>query len=116
MNGLMGGLPLPEGIGLGLEMGGGVPSIPGMGNFANWQDFAKAVSTGVTAGYGTDMATLTGGGALRRQSLEGTLIAILQSANDFELFNRLNKSQAGATVDEFTTVDDTGTYPGGAVD
>lgn len=38
--------------------------------FTDVEAFHKAV----TAGYGTDVATLTGGGALRKQSLEPGLL------------------------------------------
>ena len=41
------------------------------------------------AGYGTDVSTLTGGGALRIQSLEKTMMATIQENKHFALFNEL---------------------------
>jgi hypothetical protein len=41
-------------------------------------DFAKAIE----AGYGTDSATLTGGGALRKQSLEGGVLSYWDFRDD----------------------------------
>lgn len=54
------------------------------------------------AGYGTDVAALTGGGALRVQSLDTTMQAVIQENADFRLFNRLTKTKPTATVDEWT--------------
>jgi hypothetical protein len=88
--------------------------------------FANGASTGVmdmgqldelqkalTAGYGTDVATLTGGGALRIQSLDATMQATIQQNEDFRLFNRLAKPHAGATVDEWTEMNSVGGFLGG---
>lgn len=88
--------------------------------------FASGASTGVvdmsqldelqkalTAGYGTDMATLTGGAALRIQSLDATMQATIQQNEDFRLFNRLAKPHAGATVDEWTEMNSVGGFLGG---
>jgi len=74
------------------------------------QDFAKAV----TAGYGTDVAALSGGGALRLQSLEGTLLTTIEQNDHFVFFNALEKSGAGATVDEYSVKNRIGGFPGSA--
>lgn len=66
------------------------------------------------AGYGTDVATLQGGGALRVQSLEKTLMATIQENEHFALFNELKKSNAGATVDEWTEQSGVGGFLGGS--
>lgn len=81
--------------------------VPGMQG-SDWDVMLKAI----TAGYGTDMATLSGGGALRLQSLEHVLMSVVQSYDDFVLFNRLKKSPAGATVDEWTEKSSIGGRPG----
>lgn len=107
-------MPVPEGVGFAYEAGMMPPSLPGFGQFSSWQDFQKAITTGAPP-YTTDVVGFTGGRALMRQSLEASLIAILQTQQDFKLFNRLNKSQANNIVDEFTVVDDTGMWPGAAV-
>ena len=64
------------------------------------------------AGYGTDMSTLTGGAALRIQSLDATMQATLADNSHFALFNALPKPKAGATVDEWTEATDQGGWAG----
>lgn len=73
-------------------------------------DLKKALE----AGYGTDVATLTGGGALRIQSLDRTMMATIQENKHFRLFNALQKSDATATVDEWTEQDSVGGFLGGS--
>ncbi len=96
-----------------IDAGAGVPPIVGANGmpfiFTDMEDFRKAVTV---AGYGTDMATLTGGGALRMQSLEATLLQTVQDQRDFILWNLLDQSNATATVDEFTIKNAIGGFPG----
>lgn len=66
------------------------------------------------AGYGTDVSTLTGGGALRIQSLEKTLMSTIQENEHFALFNELSKTNATATVDEWTEQSGIGGFLGGS--
>lgn len=73
-------------------------------------DLQKAL----TAGYGTDVATLQGGGALRIQSLDKTMQATIQENKHFRLFNELAKTGAGATVDEWTEQSGVGGFLGGS--
>lgn len=68
----------------------------------------------LTAGYGTDVSTLTGGGALRIQSLDKTMQATIQENKHFRLFNELAKTGAGATVDEWTEQSGVGGFLGGS--
>lgn len=68
----------------------------------------------LTAGYGTDVSQLTGGSALRIQSLDKTMKSTIQENEHFVLFNELAKSGAGATVDEWTERSDVGGFPGGS--
>lgn len=68
----------------------------------------------LTAGYGTDVSTLTGGGALRIQSLDRTMQATIQENKHFRLFNELQKTSAGATVDEWTEQSGVGGFLGGS--
>jgi hypothetical protein len=75
-----------------------------------FQEFSKALE----AGYGTDHATLTGGAAIRLESLDATLYAVTQRNEHFKLWQDLPKSRAGATVDEWTRKPSTGGFPGGA--
>lgn len=91
------------------RFGEGIPSLPGL-EFGKWEEFRKAV----VAGYGTDSAALQGGGALRIESLERTLMSVVQTHEDFVLFNRLKRSAATATVDEWTEKNDIGGRLGGS--
>lgn len=96
----------------GVADGGGWDAIGGLNKnlqFEDVEEFRKAV----VAGYGTDVAALTGGGALRLQSLEPTLLKAIQEEDDFKLFNALAKSSATATVDEYTRKLRIGGVPGG---
>lgn len=92
------------------------PSLFATGNagalpFGAVEDLRKALE----AGYGTDVSTLTGGAALRIQSLDATLQATLADNSHFALFNALPKPKAGATVDEWTEATDQGGWPGSTV-
>ena len=66
------------------------------------------------AGYGTDVAALTGGSALRIQSLEKTMLATIQENKHFALCNELAKTNATATVDEWTEQSGVGGRLGGS--
>ena len=77
------------------------------------QDLAE-LRKALTAGYGSDVATLTGGGALRIQSLEKTMLSTIQENRHFVLFNELAKSNATATVDEWTEQSGVGGFLGGS--
>lgn len=79
----------------------------GMGDVA---ELRKALE----AGYGTDAAALTGAGALRIQSLEKTMMSTIQDNQHFALFNELAKTNAGATVDEWTEQSGIGGFLGGS--
>lgn len=66
------------------------------------------------AGYGTDTAQLQGAGALRIQSLDRTMFATIQENRHFALFNELQKTNATATVDEWTEQSGVGGFLGGS--
>ena len=66
----------------------------------------------LVAGYGTDVATLTGGGSLRIQDLDKTLQATVVDNKHFKLFNALRKPKATATVTEWTEQSDIGGFLG----
>lgn len=66
----------------------------------------------LTAGYGTDMPGLSGGAALRVQSLDAVLQSTIQENKHFVLFNKLPKTKPTATVDEWTEQDKVGGYLG----
>jgi hypothetical protein len=90
------------------------PSQFANGTGAIGMDQMAELQKALTAGYGTDVSTLSGGGALRIQSLDKTMQAMIQSNPDFVLFNRLSKPHAGATVDEWTEMTGVGGFLGGS--
>jgi len=71
----------------------------------------KALTMGNTV---TDVAQLQGGGALRIQSLDRTMMSTIQENDDFALFNELVKTNATATVDEWTEQSGIGGFLGGS--
>lgn len=73
-------------------------------------DLRKALEMG----YGTDVQSLTQGGALRIQSLDHTLMSVIQENKHFALFNELAKSDATTTVDEFSEQSSVGGFLGGS--
>jgi hypothetical protein len=77
-------------------------------------DAIEALQKALTAGYGTDVSTLTGAGAFRIQSLDKTMQATIQENKHFKLFNELRKTGAGATVDEWTEQSGVGGFLGGS--
>jgi hypothetical protein len=88
----------------------GGQSVTGEMAFNDVAELRKALE----AGYGTDVSTLTGGGALRIQSLEKTMLATIQENKHFALFNELAKTNATATVDEWTEQSGVGGFLGGS--
>jgi len=72
------------------------------------EDFYKALQ----AGYGTDHASLTGGAALRKESLEASILTTIQHFKHFVAWKKIPQSKATATVDEFTRETDVGGVPG----
>ena len=73
----------------------------------------EALQKALTAGYGTDEATLAGGAALRVQSLDPVMQTTIQENKHFKLFNRLSKSKPNSTVDEWTEQNTVGGFLGG---
>lgn len=91
------------------EVAGG-QSITGQMAMGDIQELKKSLEMG----YGTDVSALTGGGALRIQSLEKTMLSTIQENKHFALFNELAKSDATATVDEWTEQSGVGGRLGGS--
>lgn len=77
-------------------------------------DAIGALNKALSAGYGTDVSTLTGGAALRVQSLDTTMQSTIQENDMFKLFNKLPKPKATATVDEWTEQSSVGGFLGGS--
>lgn len=95
---------LAAGLVTGAANGGGVMQL----------DQVAELNKALTMGYGTDVSTLSGGGALRIQSLDKTMMATIQENDDFALFNTLVKTGATATVDEWTEQSGIGGFLGGS--
>lgn len=93
-----------------LPPGGRGASVTGEMGFDAIAELQKAL----TVGYGTDVSTFTGGTAFRIQSLDKTMMATIQENKHFRLFNELAKSNATATVDEWTEMSQVGGFPGGS--
>lgn len=74
----------------------------------------EALQKALVAGYGTNSPELTGGAALRVQSLDPVMQVALQQNKHYVLFNRLAKTKPGGTVDEWTEQDDIGGFLGGS--
>ena len=91
-------------------MNGGVPNTNGLAG----NEDADALFKALTEGYGTDVAQLTGGGALRIQSLDKTMQATIQENRHFRLWHRMPKPSATASVDEWTEQSNIGGFLGGS--
>lgn len=66
----------------------------------------------LSAGYETDVNGMTGGSALRIQSLDTTLQATVQDNKHFVLFNALQKPKATAVIDEWSEQSSIGGFLG----
>lgn len=99
----MGSIILPE-----LQSGA---SGTGQMDMSQVSELQKALTMGNSV---TDVANLSGGSALRIQSLDRTMMSTIQENDDFALFNELVKSNAGATVDEWTEQSGVGGFLGGS--
>ncbi|MFA7070400.1 MAG: hypothetical protein WC144_06125 [Sulfurimonas sp.] len=73
-------------------------------NFDTTLDLQKALE----AGYGTDPTTQTGGGALRVESLEGSLKVLTAATQHFMLWKIIPKTPAYSTVEEYARLNATG--------
>lgn len=91
------------------------PGATGAQSGAMSADLAADLQKALTAGYGTDMNTLTGGASLRIQSLDPVMQATIVENDHFKLFNRLAKTKPTATVDEWTEQSAIGGFLGGSV-
>lgn len=93
-----------------------LPSIAGGQVIAGEMSVGDAAELrkAMEAGYGSDVAALTGVGAMRIQSLEKTMMSTIQENQHFALFNALQKNNATATVDEWTEQSGIGGFLGGS--
>ena len=70
----------------------------------------EALNKSLVAGYETTMENMTGGGALRLESLEADLKKLIVDEQSTALFNDLlaSKRPANSTIEQFTTIDSIG--------
>lgn len=92
---------------------GGAPAVGGSagGALSDLGDLAKALEA---SNYQTDVATLTGGGALGVQSLDTAMKTTIQENEHFTLFNRLAQTNATNIVDEYSRQTNIGGWLGGS--
>lgn len=91
-------------------MPGGAPVLGGsMGG--NNAELIKALEA---SNYQTDVATLSGGGALGVQSLDTAMKTTVQENEHFTLFNRLQQTNATNIVDEYVRQTNVGGFLGGS--
>lgn len=94
---------------IGLIQGASLSEINGLiAESSQATDLYKALE----AGYGTDSAGLVGGAALRRESLEASVLTVTQREEHFVFWRKVPKGKATATIDEWTTQTDIGGVPG----
>lgn len=89
---------------------GGAPILGGSVGGAN-TELLKALEA---SNYQTDVATLTGGGALGVQSLDTAMKTTIQENEHFTLFNRLQQTSATNIVDEYVRQSNVGGFLGGS--
>lgn len=91
------------------ELGGGdIGAIANQLGFKSTAEFYKAL----TSGYETDQAQLSGGSALRKESLEASLLSTIARNKHFVTWNLLPKTSATALVDQWTRETKIGGVPG----
>lgn len=97
----------------GMTPGGTIPSLGGSqgGALDALGDLKKALEA---SNYQTDVATLTGGGALGVQSLDTAMKTTIQEQQHFVLFKRLQQTNATNIVDEYTRQTGVGGFLGGS--
>jgi hypothetical protein len=97
----------------GVAPGGATPSLGGSsgGSLNAFEDLQKALEA---SNYQTDVATLTGGGALGVQSLDTAMKSTIQENEHFTLFNRLARTNATNIVDEYVRQNNVGGFLGGS--
>ena len=95
-----------------LQAGGGATTGEMSISMLGMLNKALQSTSGITSP--SDPSGLSGGAALRVQSLEQTLLSTIQENSHFKLFNLMPKPKAIATVDEWTEQRGVGGYLGGS--
>lgn len=93
-------------FGLGQDvLGGNALSGSSIDTIEQWDNFAKAVQT---SSYQTDHANMTGLAAIRKESLEPTLRAVVADKSSFTLWNVLKRQPVTSAVHEWMSQDSRG--------
>ena len=93
---------------------GGDPTLGG-GYALAQQDAVQELQKALTASsHQTDVATLTGGGAMGVQSLDTAMKTVVQEEEHFVLFKKLQQSNATNIVDEYVRQNSIGGHLGGS--
>lgn len=97
----------------GVQPGGNMPSLGGStgGSLEALGELQKALQA---SSYQTDVATLTGGGALGVQSLDTAMKTVIQEQEHFVLFKKLQQTNATNIVDEYVRQNGVGGFLGGS--
>lgn len=92
---------------------GGAPALGGSvgGALSDAGELQKALTA---SNYQTDVATLTGGGAMGIQSLDTAMKTVVQEEEHFVLFKKLQSTNATNIVDEYTRQSGIGGVLGGS--
>ena len=96
----------------GMQAGGAAQLGGSMGgSLGEAQELQKALTA---SNYQTDVATLTGGGAMGVQSLDTAMKTVVQEEEHFVLFKKLQSTNATNIVDEYTRQNSIGGVLGGS--
>jgi len=103
----------PDALDLGVSSGGGFSGIPA-DNYGSlfrskspMRAIQEALEKSLTAGYETNLPSMSGGGAMRIESLEPNLTKLIYDDKSTALFNDLlaTKQKAKSTIEQYTTWD-----------
>ena len=92
----------------------GSSGAPGMGAGVSAEVVEELKKALTASNYTTDVASLTGGGALGQQSLDTAMKTVIQEEEHFVLFKKLAQTSATNIVDEYTRQTGIGGFLGGS--
>jgi len=92
----------------------GDPTLGGSFALAQQESVQELQKALTASNYQTDVATLTGGGAMGVQSLDTAMKTVVQEEEHFVLFKKLAQSNASNIVDEYVRQNSIGGFLGGS--
>lgn len=98
------------------EVGTGAFGVgaPGV-NLPTTEQDLEQLNRAMSAGYGTDHSSYSGGAALRMESLEATLTSTTYTEKHCKIWGLIHKDKAYSTVEEYTRLTDHGNDAGGFI-